>query len=61
MKQEMMGDRGISWTIYKSFALCCRQITQSHQHLITQFLQAGCTSCHQTNSVKALKDIQEKR
>ena len=26
-----------------------------HQHLITQFLQAGCPSCRPSNSVKALK------
>jgi len=25
------------------------------QHPTTQFLQAGCPSCHPTNSVKALK------
>ena len=28
---------------------------QAHQHLITQFLQAGCFSWRSTNSVKALK------
>jgi len=28
---------------------------QPHQHPTTQFLQAGCPSCHPTNSVKALK------
>ena len=28
---------------------------QPHQHLITQFLQARCSSCHATNSLKALK------
>ena len=28
---------------------------QQHQHLITQFLQAGCSSWRPTNSVKALK------
>jgi len=27
------------------------------QHLTTQFLQAGCPSCHPTNSVKALKAV----
>jgi len=31
------------------------QICTSLQHLITQFLQAGCPSCRPTNSVKALK------
>jgi len=28
---------------------------QPHQHLITQFLQAGCCSWRPTNSVKAVK------
>ena len=37
--------RGISWTTRK----------QPHQHLITQFLQAGCSSWHPTDSVKTLK------
>ena len=31
---------------------------QPHQHLITQFLQTGCSSWCQTNSVK-LKQINE--
>jgi len=30
---------------------------QPHQHPTTLFLQAGCPSCHPTNSVKALKAI----
>jgi len=30
---------------------------QPRQHVITQFLQAGCPSCHPTNSVKALKEV----
>jgi len=30
------------------------------QYLTTQFLQAGCPSCHPTNSVKALKAITAK-
>ena len=29
---------------------------QPHQHLITKFLQTGCSSCRPANSVKALKD-----
>jgi len=28
---------------------------QPHQHPTTHFLQAGCPSCHPTNSVKALQ------
>jgi len=31
------------------------QSNHHHQHTSTQFLQAGCPSYHQTNSVKALK------
>ena len=30
---------------------------QPHQHLITQFLQAGRSSWHPTNSVEALKAL----
>ena len=33
---------------------------QLHQHLINQFLQAGYSSQHSTNSVKALKALQLK-
>ena len=44
----------ISWTICKRSAPCSRH-RQPHRHLITQFLQAGCSSWHPTNSVKALK------
>jgi len=32
MKQEMMGGSGISWTIWKSFALRFRQITTPAPH-----------------------------
>ena len=35
-------------------APCSRQITTSSPHH-SSFLQAGCPSCHPTNSVKALK------
>jgi len=34
---------------------------QPHQHLITQFLQAGCFSWRPTSSVKALKAHQHKK
>jgi len=30
-------------------------LLQTDNHASTQFLQAGCSSCHPTNSVKALK------
>jgi len=34
---------------------------QPHQHPTTLFLQAGCPSCHPTNSIKALKAKDVKR
>ena len=45
----------ISWAICKS-APCSRQITTPAPHH-SVFLQAGCPSCHPTNSVKALKAL----
>jgi len=45
---------GISWTLYKQSASRSRL---PHQHLMTQFLQAGCSYWRPTNSVKALKAI----
>ena len=48
-----MSGSGISWAICKS-ASRCRQITMPIPHH-SVFLQAGCPSCHPTNSVKALK------
>jgi len=52
LKQETVGGSGISWAICKS-APRPRQIPVPAP--TTQFLQAGCPSCHPTNSVKALK------
>ena len=53
LKQETLSGSGISWAICKS-APRSRQITMpAHHHSV--FLQAGCPSCHQTNSAKALK------
>ena len=46
-------DSGISWAICKS-APRSRQITTPAPHH-SVFLQAGCPSCHPTNSIKALK------
>jgi len=47
---KRVGGSGINWAICKS-APCPRQI-----HVATlNLLQAGCRSCHPTNSVKALK------
>ena len=48
-----MGGSGISWTICKSFGLRSRQITMP----TPKFLWARCSSCHPTNSCKALKEI----
>ena len=53
LKQETVSGSGISWAICKS-ASRSRQITMPAPHQ-SSFLQAGCPSCHPTNSVKALK------
>ena len=53
LQQETVSGSGISWAICKS-ARCSRQITTpAPYHSV--FLQAGCLSCHPTNSIKALK------
>jgi len=46
-----VSDSGIIWAICKS----APRSRQPHQHPSLSFLQAGCPSCHPTNSVKALK------
>ena len=51
LKQETVSGSGISRAICKS----APRSRQPRQHPTTQFLQAGCPSCHPTNSVKALK------
>ena len=53
LKQETVSGSGISWAICKSEPRS-RQITTPASHH-SFFLQAGCPSCHPTNSVKALK------
>ena len=53
LKQETVSGSGIIWAICKS-APCSRQTTTLAPHY-SVFLQAGCPSCHPTNSVKALK------
>ena len=53
LEQETVSGSGISWAICKS-APRSRQITTPAPHY-SSFLQAGCPSCHPTNSVKALK------
>jgi len=55
LKQETVRGSGISWAICKS-APCSRQITTPAPHQ-SSFLQVGCSSCHPTNSVKALKAV----
>jgi len=52
LKQETVSGSGINWAIYKS-APHFKQITMPAPHH-SVFLQAGCLSCHPTNSVKAL-------
>ena len=53
LKQKTVSGSGISWAICKS-APCSRQITMPAPHH-SGFLQAGCTSCRPTNSIKALE------
>jgi len=50
----VLGYTGISWTICKQSVPRSRQ---PHQHLSTEFLQAGCSSWHPANSVRALKTL----
>ena len=45
---------GMQWHLLDHLQTTC---TSLHQHLITQFLQAECSSWRPTNSVKALKAI----
>ena len=59
LQQETVSGSGIRWAICKS-ALCPRQITTPASHH-SVFLQAGCPSCHPTNSIKALTYQSEKR
>ena len=55
LKQETMNGSGISYAICNS-APCSRQITTPAPHH-SVILQAGCPSCHPTNSVKGLKAL----
>ena len=52
--RRRVGGNGITWTMFKLSAPRSRQITIRATHH-SSFLQAGCSSCHPTNSVKALK------
>ena len=58
MKQETVSGSGISWAICKS-APRSRQITMPAPHH-SVILQAGCPSCHPTNSIKALKHLHKR-
>ena len=53
LKQETVSGSGISWAVCK-LAPRSRQITMPAPHH-SVFLQAGCPSCHPTNSIRALK------
>ena len=55
LKQETVSGSGIRWATCKS-APRSRQITTPAPHH-SVFLQAGCPSCHPTNSIKTLKDL----
>jgi len=49
------GGGGDNWT---TGAISCAKLQSNHHHQQTNsqfFLQAGCSSCRPTNSVKALK------
>jgi len=50
---DLTSGSGISWAICKSTSRS-KQINKPVPHH-SSFLQAGCPSCHPTNSVKALK------
>ena len=49
LEQEIVSGSGICWAICKS----APHPRQPRQHPTTQLLQAGCPSCHPTNSIKA--------
>ena len=53
LEQETVSGSGISWATCKS-ASRSRHLTMPAPTSLS-FLQAGCPSCHPTNSVKALK------
>jgi len=43
------------WHQLGRMQVCTSLQADNHQYPTTQFLQAGCPSCHPTNSIKALK------
>ena len=57
LKQRWWGDSGISRIICKSFALRSEQINTpslAAPHY-SSFLWVGCSSCHPTNSIRAMR------
>ena len=54
LKQRWRDGSGISWTTCKSSAPCSRQITMPAPHHSSYFM-GRCSTCHPTNTVKALK------
>jgi len=60
LEQEILSGSGISWTICKLQVCTSYQITTPTSHH-SVFLQAGCPSWRQTNSVKALKETSVNR
>jgi len=48
-------DSGWQWHQLGHMQVCISLQTDNHASTPPQFLQAGCPSCHPTNSVKALK------
>jgi len=57
LKQDTVSGSDNSWAIYASLHLASDR--QPRQHPTTQFLQAGCPSCRPTDSLKALKALNE--
>jgi len=53
LEQERVSGSGISWAIYESVP----RTRQTTRIPTLSFLQAGCPSCHPTNSVEALKAL----
>jgi len=45
------------WHQLGRMQVCTSLQTDNHASIPPQFLQAGCPSCHPTNSVKALKAL----
>jgi len=55
LKQETVSGSGIRWAECKSAPRSRQITTPAPQHSV--FLQAGCPSCHPTNSIRALKAL----